>query len=305
MPNGKDIAQKLRELYPDLPPEALLWLSQHPETIQWPEPSKGDVFWQWVEKTYAPEQVAAISEDEGVRGTIWQHYVTKIADTQWDVGYQAPERGRPQPEKYGINETDWLTLEMLAGNPAKLQRELETWIGTGYISQVQARDIWDEVNTRVTQAATTLMATGYTEEEWPAEHARRLKLRETARKEVEVAETQARWRGIPLSVEAEEAKARSLIKPFTEYGAGLERIRTGFAGEVPQTERWQDWFRSRYPRIIEQFEVKPEAERTEKGWAEYLKRKKPEIKEQYYKQTPYERGERPSAFAPRIQTVGF
>ncbi len=255
-------------------------------------------FWLWVERTYAPEQVAVIQRDVSVLGTIWEHYVTRIYGTQWDIGYEPMPRGRPQPEKYGLNESDWLVLEMLGGNPARVQGELEKWIGTDYINQFQARDIWDELNVRLRQAATTLLATGYTEEEWPAEYERRQT--EKARlKEEERVRGQYRIQSMVGS------RFAARPAPFTEYGPALEEMRAGFAETMPKTERWRDWFRSKYPRMIEQFEAKPEIRRTEKGWAEYLKKRKPEIREEWYGMTPYQRGERPSAFAPRIQTVKF
>lgn len=228
-----------------------------------------------------------------IRGAVYLRYLQRAPE--------AMPRGRPQPDKYGINENDWLVLSMLGGNSQKVLAELNRWYEAGYINEFQHRDIWGELNNRLTQAQTTLLATGYTEEEWPVEYQRRLVAQERLKEEKEQGRLAYAGRHGMLF-----DRTPTPAKPFTEYGAGLEGMRTGFAGEVPQTERWQDWFRSRYPRMIEQFEAKPEAERIgEKTWTEYLKKKKPEIKEEYYKMSPYERGERPSAYQPRIQTVKF
>ena len=51
--------------------------------------------------------------------------------------------------------------------------------------------------------------------------------------------------------------------------------------------------------------VQEAREQRQQGWAEFLRAKRPKIKEEWYKLSPYERGERPSAFAPRIAKVAF
>ena len=126
------------------------------------------------------------------------------------------------------------------------------------------------------------------------------------RLEREAREREERERYVPWGGAGVAAPARVTMP---EYGRGLEQLRTEFAGEVPQTETWRDWYRSMYPRIIEQFEAAlPSGLGTaqiEKSWADYLKSVRPQIKERWYGLSPYQRGERPSYYQPRIQTVRF
>jgi len=88
--------------------------------------------------------------------------------------------------------------------------------------------------------------------------------------------------------------------------------------DVKGPERWKSWFQSRYPTIAREFMGKGEAEwtgdissgkwetpRTKETWADFLQKERERLKSEYYKKSPYERGERPEAFAPRIRTVKF
>lgn len=115
---------------------------------------------------------------------------------------------------------------------------------------------------------------------------------------------------------AKLSRAWQYAPPQPEYGTAYQQMEVG----VPQTENWRYWFNQRYPSIVGEFKAQmPEMtqasyqgmypreaqKQIEKSWAEYLKGKAPEIREQYYKQSPYERGLRPGYFAPRVQTVGF
>ncbi len=288
-----------------------------------------------VEGVYTPSEVASF-KTAGASGNVWEHYQKNIYDTRWDYGTVSvdqmtleglrnaypgfsddvlriwladpsrippPEtlpQGRLQPDEFEITDVDWKTLQMLP--PNRIEDELKRWLDTGYINQYQARDIWDELDYRMRRASATLLATGYTEEEWPAEYAKQQAAREAARR---AAERAKKYR-TPTSYGRRTSFPRKAVpKPFTEYGAGLEEMRVGFAEEMPKTERWRDWFRSKYGRLTEQFEAKPEAERTEKTWREHLEGRRAEIREQWYGLPPYERGERPSVFAPRIKTVAF
>ena len=46
-------------------------------------------------------------------------------------------------------------------------------------------------------------------------------------------------------------------------------------------------------------------ERAEKGWAEYLKRREPELREEYETRYPWGMYGRPSLYQPRIRTISF
>jgi len=78
--------------------------------------------------------------------------------------------------------------------------------------------------------------------------------------------------------------------------------------EVTGTQRWRDWYESKYSSELSRFRATTPigtAEQKEESWAEFLRKRKPELKEEFYRQPQYQRGLRPSAFAPRIKTVGF
>ena len=91
--------------------------------------------------------------------------------------------------------------------------------------------------------------------------------------------------------------------PFTEFGTA-EEFRTGF--DITQTEPAIAWFNRRFPRLIEQFRAEvPKEEQRAETWAELLARRRPRIREEFSKLSPFQRGERPGVFAPRIQTTGF
>lgn len=285
------------------------------------DPEKDRSFWAWVARTYTPRQVEIIQSEDYDFSSIWEHYVTRIYGTQWDVGYRAT--GLEDPEAYGVTGADWQRLTGLIRDEARLQGLLQGWIDQERISQSQAADIWDELRGQIIRASRAaasaqfrteyaLYATG--QKEFPEDRARRLARALAAEKEEEWARTRreiAELGGMSPAAWArsEERRRREReLAGFREigYGPGLEEMRAGLAEEMPRTERWRDWFRSKYPRMVEQFEAKvPERERVEKTWAEYLKKRKPEFREEWYGLSPWERGERPGVYAPRIQTVGF
>lgn len=304
-----------------------------------PEPTRSERayqnFWDWVQRTYGSKEVEIIARMGDAYNAVWQHYTQNIFETQWDEPeYEGPltmqglraaypgfsddvlriwladpsripspgtlSRTRPQFEKFGINETDWLVLTKLSMNPQKVIAEIDKWVSTGYINEYQARDIYDEAMGRAGQAEAQLLSTGYTAEEWPAEYAKQQAERERVRKAIERERYDERVRRFPLSTHFPKTE------PFRDYGPALEKMRGEFAEEMPPTERWRDWFRAKYPRLIEQFEGQvPEKERREKGWREWLQERKPEIREQWWGLGPYGRGERPTTQAPRVTTVRF
>lgn len=290
MPNGEDIISRLREAFPDLPLAALRWLSKHPEAIQWPEDvaerraiteereATAGSFWQWVEKTYTPSQLQSIKSEDYDYTRIWEHYILKIVGTQWDVGFQQPG--------------------------AVLQDQLQARIDTGEITRVEAADLWNKEQAMADSRARAeagrreefaLFATG--QKEFPEDRARRLE-RETGE------ETRLRMKQYTAFMRGRYAprSGERPPEPFTEFGTA-EEFRTGF--DVPQTEQAISWFRSRFPRLIEQFQAKPKEEQIAQTWQELLKKRKPELREQFARLSPFQRGQRPGAFAPRITTVGF
>lgn len=291
-------------------------------------------FWEWVETKYSPEEIEVIKRDYTA---ILQFYVNNIQGTQWDVGMERLPPGRPQPEKYGITENDWETLEMLSGSPQRLQRELEKWVSTGYINQYQARDIWDEVAARGQRriAEEFIGVPVTTPEERQAEKVEAL--RRTGRvgiagiPEWQLEQWEQRVRAGEITeeevgryIERREETARKRKRaavwryapPRPEYGRAFEEERAGLGGPQP----WRSWFESQYPSLVSRFKATlprmeqrfypgltpREAERQiEETWAERLRKRKPELREEYATRYPYGMGARPWAMAPRIQTVGF
>jgi len=102
------------------------------------------------------------------------------------------------------------------------------------------------------------------------------------------AERQKRMWGPPV-----QTRKRPVVEPFRPEPA-FEEMRGGL-----QPQPWREWFESSYSQILRQYKA-TEEEPTTKGWAEYLKRRKPELKEEWWTG----RRER-AAFAPRITTVKF
>lgn len=322
MPNGKvPTREEFWRLYPGEP-------YPYEET-----PDKGAAFWEWVDKTYTPEQVKTIKSKGYNYTDIWAFFLSNV----WEKPEALP-RGRPQPAKYGINEGDWQVLMMLGGSPKRTQAELEKWIGTGYINQYQARDIWDELNVRVRQAELGLF--------YP-ETAPELKAKARKEEIARLKETGVRglgdipqwqletWRdqvaagGITEEevgryierreeTQAKRARARAwrYAPPQPEYARAFEEERLGLGGAQP----WKTWFESQYPTLVGRFRATlprmeqaaypgltpSEAEKQiEETWAERLRKGKPELREEYAKRYPYGMGARPWAMAPRIQTVRY
>jgi len=98
-------------------------------------------FEEWIRATYSPgfyEHLQTLPIELQQRYyDYFYRYVSERAEPL--------PRGRPELEKYGINETDWRTLMMLPQQPdidsPKIKAELEKWLSTGYITPLQARDI--------------------------------------------------------------------------------------------------------------------------------------------------------------------
>jgi len=79
-----------------------------------------------------------------------------------------------------------------------------------------------------------------------------------------------------------------------------------FEGVTTQgSQMWRSWFERNYPSIVSEFKQKPAEAQTSGGWDEFLKQERTRIKEGYLKQSAYQRGERPSAYGPKIKTVAF
>jgi len=105
------------------------------------------------------------------------------------------------------------------------------------------------------------------------------------------------------------------IQPQPRYRPAFYETLEGLEGTRP----YMDWFESMFPSLVHRFEARletykgyrsaeyaaEEAEKIEKSWAKWLQKKQGELEEQWWSLGWRERGERPYAFAPRIQTLGF
>lgn len=105
------------------------------------------------------------------------------------------------------------------------------------------------------------------------------------------------------------------IQPQPRYRPGFQQMMGGLAGARP----YLDWFESMFPSLVREFEATlptykgfitargaaREAEEIGETWADWLRGKRKEVRERWYSLSPWQRGERPGYFAPRIQTLSF
>lgn len=105
------------------------------------------------------------------------------------------------------------------------------------------------------------------------------------------------------------------IQPRPRYRPAFYEMLGGLPGARP----YLDWFESMFPSLVREFEATlptykgyraaeyaaEEAERIGESWADWLRGRRKEVRERWWSLAPAQRGERPWAFAPRIQTVGF
>lgn len=122
-----------------------------------------------------------------------------------------------------------------------------------------------------------------------------------------------------------EKKAELLARMRGQVWGGIQpqpRYRPAFyeaLGGLPGSRPYLDWFESRFPSLIAEFEATlptykgfrearyaaEEAEKIGESWAEWLKGKQPELKERFWGMRPERRGEKPWAFQPAIRTRSF
>ncbi len=105
----------------------------------------------------------------------------------------------------------------------------------------------------------------------------------------------------PLEVRRQAELART-----PRYETIFEGARGGWTGSQP----YRDWYERTFASELSQFmaglpKEKQPAEEVEKSYAEFLGKRRPELYERFKKQSSFQRGERPSYFAPPIRTVSF
>jgi len=121
--------------------------------------------------------------------------------------------------------------------------------------------------------------------------------------------TREQQRDLSVAANEEEQRMSDEAPPRTPKPAPLpdpfEDIPTFGELGVAGSPTWKRWFEQRYPTIVSQFRGKEAKERTEAGWTGFLEKERARIKAEFTKQSPYARGERPGAFAPKIKTVAW
>lgn len=95
-----------------------------------------------------------------------------------------------------------------------------------------------------------------------------------------------------------EAPREEQEKPFEPF------VPQGFEG-ISGAPSWQRWFENKYAGIVRKFQEREPTERTEEAFGTFLGQQTEKEREQWWRQGAFQRGERPSAFAPRIRTVNF
>ena len=218
----------------------------------------------------------------------------------------------------------------------RVEAQLDRWISTGYITEAQAGRIERELDERTFQTQLGLAQKGAGQRAiYNVKETERMRLEEerlkaetleanmpdflswaetvytpqeveTLRQNPDVNES-AQWKYW-------ESQKNRLYAPDVEYGTPY----TEFVSQAAPTERMKQWFRSRYPELLSAFEeklpkddiysqtrVKEVETQRERSWTEYLKGRESQLKEEHSMLSPYDRGERPSAYAPRLQSTRF
>jgi len=250
-------------------------------------------FWAWAGQNYYDEELEYLFSTDYQSSAQWDYFLRNIyrepAEPAEDLG------PRYQPDK-AFDKGYWDILLSLHKDPDKLQDKLDEMYDAGLITKWQHEDIFNEVYDRVQKTGLEYMLTSEKERA------------DVQRAELEKEKEQQRLIGAQkFGEQLLLHRTQASLRGRTDYGPAFEQVGAEFGGA--KTERWRQWFQSQFPTLTRQYEslypVGGKVEKTDIPWPEWLKKKKPEIREQWHKQTPYERGERPSAFQPRITTVRF
>jgi len=93
--------------------------------------------------------------------------------------------------------------------------------------------------------------------------------------------------------------------PATGYGVTpTPQYRPAYEAAGMGSQPYRDWFERQYSAELSRYREGVETP-TEESWATYLKKREPQLREEWAGLSPWERGERPSYFAPAIKTVQF
>ena len=209
----------------------------------------------------------------------------------------------PTPEEkgadiYGITTEDWNLLQSLP--PTGVDAQLSYWFSQGHINLSNIGNIVAADIKYRAEAEQKRLDRVQREQLWQKYYQYPMALRLTSKG----------W------AKYQRGKAWQKERVTPEYS----RIFTQYAPELEGSQPWKDWFESNYSSLVAKFEAsipefeakywkdkrpKEVEEEVEAGWAEWLKKKTPELKEEYQTKYPYGIQGRPWAFSPRVQTVQF
>ena len=173
---------------------------------------------------------------------------------------------------------------------------------------------WDISQEQLTEwkAEETAKATERTEYEQEREEAKQYDLSplESALRRQESYEY-GKWARAQSKYGAQEA-----YRETPEYG---KQLYGWLGGQEPKSEPLQQWMRAMFPTFQREYEAglprltgfptreaaRTEATKREAGLEQWLGAQESALEERFYMQRPYERGERPSLFAPRLREVSY
>ena len=235
MPDGitQEAIDRLRKKNPNLTLEqAYLWLSEHPEPPEHPEPKSPysrkirGKFEDWLETEYTPEQIQSIKTNEDFFNLTLNYYMEYIQGTPEETGGVSL---RPEAETFGLSATDLRLLEGMSD--AGKERQLDSWYSTGKIDEYQLMGLLADWNEKKIREAEGFIPTGAlaAQQRWEAQQA---KIRE---------------RKAAGAISRQEAEQRSLLKKAQEtadYAARTQnradKIGRGYA--LGPTERGRQIF---------------------------------------------------------------
>ena len=177
MPDGitQEAIDRLRKKNPNLTLEqAYLWLSEHPEPPEHPEPKspysrkiKGK-FEDWLETTYTPERIQSIKTNEDFYKETLHYYMKYIQGTPEETGGVSFRR---QPETFNLSATDLRLLEGMSD--AGKERQLDSWYSTGKIDEYQLMGLLADWNEKKIREAEGFIPTGAlaAQQRWEAQQA--------------------------------------------------------------------------------------------------------------------------------------
>ena len=110
--------------------------------------------------------------------------------------------------------------------------------------------------------------------------------------------------------------AREAYRPEVQYGPAFYQKQEALGGE---SVYYQDWMRNMFPELQRRFqatqpapvgyptraEARTAAGQTAEKWGQYLGVQAPELREEFYSQKPWDRGERPQYYQPPVRQVSY